>query len=126
MRRISYLVALVVGAVLTAGLILTLAKSKPRQVVPPQAKVAPVLDLSEQMAAGARNKYSPLGTITDEIFSHENDTNKPDVLGAILWRLGQKSEKRGWENLSDTERRLIAVDAMDGEVLDGGFKQYFS
>ena len=125
MTRMRYFVALVVGAVLL-GLILGVLKFKPWRVVQPQPKIAPVLDLSKQMAAGARNRYSPLGTTTDEILSHENDAKKDDVLGALLWRLGQKSEKRGWDNLSDTERRLIAVDAMNGEVLDGGFKQYFS
>jgi hypothetical protein len=125
MTRMRYLVALVVGAILT-GLILGVFKFNPRRVLQPQTKIAPVLDLTEQMAAGARNRYSPLGTTTDEIFSHENDAKKDDVLGALLWRLGQKSEKRGWDNLNDTERRLIAVDAMNDEVLDGGFKEYFS
>jgi hypothetical protein len=120
-----YFVALVVGAVLL-GLVLGVVKFHSRQVVPSQPKIAPMLDLSDQMAAGASNKYSALGMTTDEIFSHENDAKKDDVLGALLWRLGQKSEARGWDNLSDTERRLIAVDAMNGEVLDGGFKQYFS
>jgi hypothetical protein len=121
----KYFVALVVGVVL-AGLILTAIKFNSRQVVPPQTKAVPMMDLTEKLAAGARNEYSPLGTTTDEILSHENDAKKPDVLGALLWRLGQKTKKRGWDNLNDTERRLIAVDAMNGEVLDGGFKQYFS
>jgi len=125
MTRMRYLIALVVGAVLT-GLILGVVKFYPRRVVQPQTKVAPVLDLTDQMAAGARNKYSSLGTTIDEILSHENDAKKDDVLGALLWRLGQKSERSGWDNLNDIERRLIAVDAMNEEVLDGGFKQYFS
>ena len=120
-----YFIALVVGAALL-GLILGVVKSNPRQVVQLQPKTTPVLDLSEQMAARASNKYSPLGTTTDEILSHENDAMKDNVLSALLWRLGQKSERREWKNLSDSERRLIAVDAMNGEVLDGGFKQYFS
>ena len=108
------------------GLILGVVKSNPQQVVQLPPKTTPVLDLSEQMAARASNKYSPLGTTTDEILSHENDAMKDNVLSALLWRLGQKSERREWKNLSDSERRLIAVDAMNGEVLDGGFKQYFS
>ena len=62
---------------------------------------------------------------TAEILSHEND-QKDLVVGALLWRLGKKSGQRGWDNLSDAERRLIAVDAMNEEVLDGGFNQYFS
>jgi hypothetical protein len=120
-----YVVALVVGAVLL-GLVLGVVKFNPQRVVQSQPKIAPVLGLSEQMAAGASNRYSSLGTTTDEILSHENDAKKDYVLGALLWRLDQKSEERGWENLSDTERRLIAIDAMNDEVLDGGFKQYFS
>ena len=120
-----YFIALAAGVVL-AGLILGAVHFNSRRVAPSNPKVVPVLDLSQQLAAGASNKYSPLGMTTDEILSHENDGRKDKVLGALLWRLGQKSEKRGWDNLSDTERRLIAVDAMNEEVLDGGFKQYFS
>lgn len=118
-----YFIAVIVAAVL-AGLVLFAFRFNARQG--PEPKVAPVLDLTEQMAAGASNRYSSLGTTTDEIFAHENDAKKDDVLGALLWRLGRKSERIGWENLNDTERRLIAVDAMNGEVLDGGFKEYFS
>lgn len=120
-----YFVAVIVAAVL-AGLVLCAVRFNARQGAQPEPKVAPVLDLTEQMAAGASNRYSSLGTTTDEIFAHENDAKKGDVVGALLWRLGQKSEKSGWQNLNDTERRLIAVDAMNGEVLDGGFKEYFS
>jgi hypothetical protein len=100
-------------------------ESNPEKAQPLQ-KVAPALDLTEQMAARTSNRYSSLGITTEEILSHVNDAKKDNVLGALLWRLGQKCEKRGWNNLSDTERRLIAVDAMNDEVLDGGFRQYFS
>ena len=116
---------MIIGAVVT-GLILGVVKFNSQRVARPQAKIAPVLDMSEQMAVRAHNKYSSLGTTTDEILSHQNDTNKDNVLGALLWRLGQKSERHGWDQLSDTERRLIAVDAMNGQVLDGGFEDYFS
>lgn len=121
----KYFVSLAVLGAL-ACLILAVVKFSPRQAAPPQPETAPVLDLSKQIATGATNKYSALGTTTDEILSHENDAMKDRVLDALVWRLGQKSENRGWTNLNDTERRLIAVYAMEEEVLDGGFKQYFS
>jgi hypothetical protein len=123
--RASYFV-LPIFTVFLTGLILCAAGCKPRQISPSQSTTSPPLDLSEQMSLRASNKFSSLGTTTAEILSHENGTNQDRVIGALLWRLGQKSEQRGWDNLSDTERRLIAVDAMNEEVLDGGFHQYFS
>lgn len=121
----KYFVRLAILAALSC-LILCLVKFSPRRDVQSASRTVPVLNLSEEIAAATTNKYSPLGTTTDEILSHENDAMKDDVLDALVWRLGQKSENRGWTNLSDTERRLISVYAMQEEVLDGGFKQYFS
>jgi len=112
-------------AIILAGLILCAVGCKPQQSAQSQSTPSAPLDLTEQFAAGASNKYTPLGMTTAEILSHEND-QKDLVVGALLWRLGKKSGQRGWDNLSDAERRLIAVDAMNEEVLDGGFNQYFS
>lgn len=33
--------------------------------------------------------------------------------------------KKGWEHLTDTERHLLAVQELQGEVNNGGFDQYF-
>ena len=126
MRHMKYLVALIALAILSC-LMFAVIKIKERpHDVPSQPLAELIPGISEKLAARATNKYSPLGTTTGEILSHENDALKDRVLDALVWRLGQKSENRGWTNLSDTERRLIAVYAMEEEVLDGGFKQYFS
>jgi len=58
MMRPKYYVALFVGVVL---LIIAVAKYNPHQVIQPQSKSTPVLNLTEQIAVGATNKYSPLG-----------------------------------------------------------------
>jgi hypothetical protein len=69
------------------------------------------------LASFAEKEYGPLGTTTEEIFSHEDSK----VLGALNYRIGQKPETR----ITETERRLIAVYWLDGEVHNGGFDQYF-
>src|SRR5438128_2542556 len=70
-------------------------------------------------------QYGAFGKTTDEIFSHENSTNSFDILGALHWRLGQKSDARGERSLTDTECRLVAAYWVEGEVNNGGFDQYF-
>jgi Domain of unknown function (DUF4375) len=82
-------------------------------------------EMARKMDLRTRNEYAPLGATTDEILAHENDDKKADVLPALVWGLGQKIEKQGWDRLTDTERRLVAVQYMDAEVLDGGFDEYF-
>jgi len=66
-------------------------------------------------------QYGALGKTTEEILGHENATNAFTVLGALHYRIGQKSETR----LTDTERRLLAAYWLEAEVNNGGFDQYF-
>ena len=121
----KYLVGLAILAVLS-GLIFAVFKTKQwRDDLKIQAAVDLGRSVSDAEAAYAERTYRPLGTTADEILAHENDDKKPHVLAALLWRMGQKSERLGWTNLTDTERRLIAVYAMEGEISDGGFDEYF-
>src|SRR5438093_490965 len=69
------------------------------------------------LAAFADKGYGQLGTTTEEIFSHEDSK----ILGALNYRIGQKPETR----ITETERRLVAVHWLHGEVHNGGFDQYF-
>ena len=69
------------------------------------------------LAAFADKEYGQLGTTTEEIFGHEDGK----ILGALNYRIGQKPEAR----ITETERRLVAVYWLDGEVHNGGFDQYF-
>lgn len=66
-----------------------------------------------------------MGTTAEEILAHENDDKKEHDLAALLWRIGQKCGKRGWRSLTETERRLLAVYSLEGEISNGGFEQYF-
>ena len=66
-------------------------------------------------------QYGALGKTTEEILGHENATNAFTVVGALRYRIGQKSESR----LTDTERRLLAAYWVEAEVNNGGFDQYF-
>ncbi len=99
------------------------AAGDPSQV--PEKALALGDDLTAKLALREEKKYGPLGKTTDEILSHERDDKKDDVYFALLWRIGQKIDRNGWDHLTDTERRLVAVQALEGEVLNGGFDQYF-
>ena len=81
--------------------------------------------ISQKLASYSEKTYGPLGKTTVEILAHESDDKKQHVLSALIWRIGQKIEERGWDHLTDTERRLVAVQALEAEVYDGGFDQYF-
>jgi hypothetical protein len=145
MKPKDYLVLLGVSAALTVGIVAMLRHSGS----PQDDRAASVAELRDKVRAGApiddstkkalqqdeirekayaaqsQKNYGPLGTTADEILSHENDQYKTNVFPALLWRLNQKIEKKGWENLTDTERQIIAVQALRGAVYDGGFSEYF-
>src|SRR5438309_1676310 len=80
-----------------------------------------LLQQAEQASAGlaafAEKEYGPLGTTTEEIFSHEDSK----IMRALNYRIGQKPEAR----ITEGERGLVAVYWLDGEVHNGGFDQYF-
>jgi len=81
---------------------------------------------AKKAAALMEQHYGAFGKTTDEILSHENATNRALVLGALVWRINQKSEARGEGSLTDTERKLSAVSLLEAEVANGGFDQYFT
>jgi hypothetical protein len=81
--------------------------------------------MARKMAAFQEKEYGPLGSTTEEILSHENDNLKGSILGALCHRIGQKAGSRGESSLTETERRLCAAYFFEGEVMNGGFDQYF-
>lgn len=120
----KYLIALIVMTVV-AVVILGVFKWKRRQQ---KAAMQALLDQAQaagqSMAAFAEREYGPMGSTTDEILSHESD-KKGNLLGALCYRIGQKAESRGESSLTETERRLCAAYWLEGQVMNGGFDQYF-
>jgi hypothetical protein len=71
------------------------------------------------------DEYGEFGSSTDEILSREGSTNSLKLLGALIWRLNQKSDAIGYNQLTDVEKKILAIDALEMEVNNGGFDQYF-
>jgi uncharacterized protein DUF4375 len=70
-------------------------------------------------------QYGSFGKTVNEILSHQTNTNAEDILEALHYRITQKKEVRGEKSLTDTERKILAVDWLKEEVDNGGFDQYF-
>lgn len=122
----AILISTVVVLAIAAGLVFALTKRhQQRQADRMNATVELGQDISEKLEASAANKYPALGATADEILSHDNDNLKDEMLNALIWRLDHKIETRGWTNLTQVEQHIVAVYAMEGEILDGGFNQYF-
>ena len=121
----KYLIALIILAVVSFVILGVLKWKQGWKATMIQALVDQARTAGESMADFAEKEYGPLGITTDEILSHESDNKKGNVLGALCYRIGQKAGTRGESSLSDTERRLCAAYWLEGEVMNGGFHQYF-
>ncbi|MSU60012.1 MAG: DUF4375 domain-containing protein [Pedosphaera sp.] len=118
--------AISIGVIIVAGFILGLVRWKQaRNASAMQALLDQAEKTSAKLADYAEKEYGPLGTTTDEILSHENDDKADRVLIGLLYRIGQKSAARGDESLTYTERKLRAASHLEGQVMNGGFDQYF-
>lgn len=117
------LVAIVfITAIVTFGF---LKWRRVRQSADEQAMLAQARETSARISALMEKDYGPLGTTTDEILSHESDEHASKVLLALLYRIGEKANKRGIQSLTPVERHLPAVSTLEAEVVNGGFDQYF-
>lgn len=72
-------------------------------------------------AAMRAAEYEPLGKTTEEILAHEKTHDAITLVGALVFRINAKPFARR----SLTERKLAAVYALQAEVNNGGFDQYF-
>jgi uncharacterized protein DUF4375 len=75
----------------------------------------------QRYAAMLEREYGPLGTTTDQILGHESDQDPVTIFGALVYRINAKPVERR----SLVERKLAAVHALQSEVNNGGFDQYF-
>ncbi|MBI5093385.1 MAG: DMP19 family protein [Candidatus Hydrogenedentes bacterium] len=80
---------------------------------------------ANKASALLEEKYGAMGITADQILSHEGAEDAGKILGALCYRIGQKADTHGEHGLTDTERKFLAADWLEGEVDNGGFDQYF-
>jgi hypothetical protein len=69
------------------------------------------------------NGYS--GQSVEEILSLEGKYRTDSLVLAFEQAIGQKAEREGKEHLNDEERIVLAVEALEREVNNGGYDQFF-
>src|SRR5690606_3072341 len=59
----------------------------------------------------------------DEILQLEDETNVVIEIGQILW--DKSKNDKDFESLNETEKNVLFVEMLEGQVNNGGFNQYF-
>lgn len=72
-----------------------------------------------------RQRERASGKSVDELFAMTADQNECQFLFAIEMAIQQKEERVGLANLSDEERIVLAIEALEREVNNGGYSQFF-
>ncbi len=65
------------------------------------------------------------GETTDELLSLEGRYRTDSLVLVFEQALDQKAAREGLENLSHEERAVLAVEALEREVNNGGYEQFF-
>jgi hypothetical protein len=68
-------------------------------------------------------KYS--GETTDELIAYETEYRKDSLVVAFASALGQKANRLGKNGLTEEEVTVLAVEALELEVNNGGYLQFF-
>jgi len=69
------------------------------------------------------NGYS--GQTLDQLISLEGEYRIDTLLATVEQAIAQKAERKGDRSLSDEERVVLAVEALQREVNNGGYDQFF-
>ncbi|HEV2135625.1 MAG TPA: DUF4375 domain-containing protein [Terracidiphilus sp.] len=65
------------------------------------------------------------GKSVDELLAMTDGKNECEFLFAIEMAIQQKEERVGFNNLSDEERIVLAIEGLEREVNNGGYSQFF-
>ena len=65
------------------------------------------------------------GQSTDALIAKEGKFSNDSIISAFNDALFQKMEKIGIDKLTEEERTFLAVNAVDGEVSNGGYRLFF-
>lgn len=72
-----------------------------------------------------RQRERASGKSVDELLAMTAGQNESQFLFAIELAIQQKEERVGLANLSDEERIVLAIEALEREVNNGGYSQFF-
>ena len=86
---------------------------------------------AERIAAWKKSQPGPKwleysGESADQLLSLEGKYRIDSLVLAFEQAISQKAERRGVQNLSDEERIVLAVEALEREVNNGGYHQFFA
>jgi hypothetical protein len=87
--------------------------------------------LKERTAAFERSQPGPKwldeysGQSADQLLSLEGKYRIDSLVLAFEQAIGQKAQRGGVQNLTDEERVVLAVEALEREVNNGGYDQFF-
>ncbi|MGA3082092.1 MAG: DMP19 family protein [Terracidiphilus sp.] len=83
------------------------------------------MDYQEIMREYANLRARCAGKSVDELLAISNG-NEIEFIQAIEMAIQQKSERVGEHGLSEEERIVLAVEALEREVNNGGYSQFFT
>jgi hypothetical protein len=87
--------------------------------------------LKERTAALKRSQPGPMwldgysGQSVDQLLSLEGKYRIDSLVVAFEQAIGQKAQRGGVQSLTDEERVVLAVEALEREVNNGGYDQFF-
>lgn len=73
--------------------------------------------------SGFLDRYS--GQSVDELLALENEYRVDSIVLAFEEAVLRKAERIGMDSLSEAERTILAVEALEREVNNGGYDQFF-
>src|SRR2546421_12023246 len=65
------------------------------------------------------------GQTVQQLIALERDYRIDSLVLAFEQAMDQKAARVGYENLTDAERTILAVEALEREVNNGGYGQFF-
>lgn len=87
--------------------------------------------MKERVAAAVRSRPGPKwldgysGQSVEQLLSLEGEYRTDSLVLAFEQAIGQKAERKGAQSLTHEERIVLAVEAMEREVNNGGYDQFF-
>jgi hypothetical protein len=88
--------------------------------------------MTERVAASMKARPGPgwldgySGQSVDELLSLQGKYRTDSLVLAFEQAISQKSEREGMQSLTDEERTVLAVEALEREVNNGGYGQFFT
>lgn len=88
--------------------------------------------MTERVTVATRSRPGPAwlegcsGQSVEELLSLQGKYRTDSLVLAFEQAIGQKAEREGMQSLTDEERIVLAVEALEREVNNGGYHQFFA